>query len=212
MTRIWTALIVLLLVSVAVLAQDAAPNGQDDAQFCVRAYEDRNANGQRDSGELTLQGGISAELAHASGVVIASALLMESPTAAQGVICFQNLAPGQYTITVASAAYRATTPATLTATLANGALPTVLEFGAQALAAAATVEEVAELPLELGVERVLVSLLGTIAAVFVMLLLGIFVFLLFVRPRVRRAARAYAASQQGMYQRPPDETGPYYPR
>src|SRR5690606_15345659 len=104
-------------------------------QFCVRSYEDRNANQTRDQGEPLLVAGIGADLLDESGIVVASALLADSPTAAQGIICFQFLPPGQYTIQVTSAEYRATTPETMTVTLVGGELPAVLEFGAQSVSA-----------------------------------------------------------------------------
>jgi hypothetical protein len=68
----------------------------------VRAFEDTNANGKLDAGEALLTRGINVNLLDAQNVTIASALLDQSPTAAQGVVCFQFLAAGQYTINISA--------------------------------------------------------------------------------------------------------------
>src|SRR5689334_19822978 len=115
----WIIIAVLLLIGSSVHAQTQASGGQ----FCVRAFEDTNANGKLDAGEALLTHGINVNLLNAQNVTIASALLDQSPTAAQGVVCFQFLAAGQYTINISSAEYKATTPASITTTIADGGLP-----------------------------------------------------------------------------------------
>lgn len=104
---------------------------QSGGQFCVRAFEDANANGRLDEGESLLTRGISVNLLDSSNVTIASALLDQSPTAQQGVVCFQFLPPGQYTIQISSAEFRATTPASITTVIAGDGRPEVVEFGGQ---------------------------------------------------------------------------------
>ena len=131
--RISIAILLLLTMSSTAMAQSGG-------QFCVRSFEDRNANGTIDAGEPLLTGGVSADLLNAENVVVASALLSESPTAAQGVICFQFLSPGQYTMIVTSADYAPTTPNTVTAAISEGTLPTVVEYGGQRM----TVETAAD--------------------------------------------------------------------
>ncbi|MBL8153935.1 MAG: hypothetical protein JNM70_07110 [Anaerolineae bacterium] len=106
-------------------------HAQSGGQFCVRAFEDTNANGRLDEGESLLTRGISVNLLDSSNVTIASALLDQSPTAQQGVVCFQFLPPGQYTIQISSAEFSATTPASITTVIADDGRPEVVEFGGQ---------------------------------------------------------------------------------
>lgn len=198
------ALVVLMLALVL------PASAQADGQFCVRAYEDRNGNGVRDGGEPLLRDGISAELSDESGVVIGSALLVNSPTAAQGVICFTGLVPSQYTISVSSADYEATTPATMTLSLQAGDLPAVLEYGARSLTAAdaeALLTAEPEPTLEDNLMRILWSSLAAIAAALVMMVLGLLVWLIFFR---RRAIETSAPVDTSPYERPKD-TGSYPP-
>jgi hypothetical protein len=154
----------------------------------VRAFEDRNANGSLDGGEPLLSRGISADLLNAENIIIASALLSSSPTAAQGVICFQFLAPGQYSMIITSADYAPTTPNTVTAAISEGTLPTVVEFGGQqiALEPAAAPEQPSALPLNLdlesgGLQRIVLSLLAALVVVALMIILGSLIYLIFVR-------------------------------
>lgn len=121
------ALLLITLLSVGgsvVLAQSGG-------QFCLLAFEDRNANGLQDAGEPLLTRGIAASLLDSGRVIIASALLDESPTANLGTICFTNLPAGQYTLTVTSGDYRLTTLPEISATISAGGLPTRVDFGAQ---------------------------------------------------------------------------------
>lgn len=171
------ALCLLATAGTAALAQ----SGGD---FCVRAFEDLNGNGTRETGDSTafeplLRTGIGADLLNEGGVVVGSALLADSPTADQGVICFQFLPDGQYTIQITSADYRATTPDTMTAAIRAGELPAVMELGVQSLTAAPAV--VAETPAEnpnANLERVLVAAAVALGAAVVMQLLGLILYAL----------------------------------
>jgi hypothetical protein len=198
-----------LITALFMLALPVA--AQADAQFCVRAFEDRNANGIRDGGEPLLQTSISAELANEDGIIVGSALLENSPTAAQGVICFQGLAPGQYTIFVSSAEYAPTTPDTMTAALRSGELPAVLEFGAGALAAQQPQVELIEVRPETALERVLVALLAAIGAALVMMIIGILVFLIFVRPRLKVLPVDVTPPDEHFRRPVKSDTGTFYP-
>jgi hypothetical protein len=169
------ALCVLVTASTAVLAQ----SGGD---FCVRAFEDLNGNGVRDTADSTafeplLRSGVGADLLNEGGVVVGSALLADSPTADQGVICFQFLPDGQYTIQITSAEYRATTPDTMTAAIRAGELPAVMELGVQSLVAAPAViaEEPSANP-NAQLERVLVAAAVALGAAVLMQLLGLVLY------------------------------------
>lgn len=177
-----------LIAAILAVMVGVAAAQESGGQLCVRSFEDRNANGKLDAGEPLLTRGVSANLLDAGGVTIASALLDDAPTAAQGVICFQFLAAGQYTIVVTSADYSPTTPESVTTTVDDGGLPTVVEFGGQRAAAptpsagggtAATTPESQQEQLI----RVFISALGTAVVVAGMAFLGILVYVLAFRQR-----------------------------
>jgi hypothetical protein len=151
----------------------------------VRAFEDTNANGKLDAGEALLTHGINVNLLDAQNVTIASALLDQSPTAAQGVVCFQFLAAGQYTIDISSAEYKATTPASITTSITDSGIPTVVEFGGQSVAAPAnnansntsvTVPAATDDTDQL--VRILISVAGALLVIIGMGILGVIVYLL----------------------------------
>lgn len=121
-------LLVLCTLLVPALAQD-----DEGGQFCVRAYEDRNGNTLLDPGEPLLTRGIGANLLDEQGIVIQTALIDNSPTSAQGVICFLNLMPGQYTMDITSAEFNPTTLSNMTVTITDESQTrtTLFEFGAQ---------------------------------------------------------------------------------
>jgi hypothetical protein len=183
------------------LALGGAVHAQTGGQFCVRAFEDRNSSGTIDAGEPLLTGGISADLLNAENVVVGSALLSESPNRAQGVICFQFLAPGQYSLIITSADYTPTTPNTVTASIVAGAQPTVVEFGGQrmALEPAANATPAGDMVSNLtslanldrdSLPRIVLSALGTLVVVAGMVVLGAIIYLLFLR-RPAQMAPAY---------------------
>jgi hypothetical protein len=185
------ALILFLLLLLALPAQ-----AQTGGQFCVRAFDDLNGNGILESGEALISNGISADLLNSDQIVIASALLSESPTALQGVICFQMLAQGQYSLVVTAAEYTATTPNMLTASISDGNPPTVMEFGARRLDQSAEVEAapVPQFSDRETLARLVLSGLGTLVAVAAMVVLGALIYLFVVRPRPQaEAPLAYAA-------------------
>lgn len=183
--RISIAFLLLVTMSSAVTAQSGG-------QFCVRSFEDRNANGTIDAGEPLLTGGVSADLLNAENVVVASALLSDSPTAAQGVICFQFLPPGQYTMIVTSADYAPTTPNTVTAAISEGTLPTVVEYGGQRMTVetganaggaadpAGGLSQIANLDRS-ALPRIVLSVLGALVAIAGMIVLGSLIYLMFLR-------------------------------
>ena len=174
----WVIIAALLLMSSAVHAQSGG-------QFCVRSFEDTNANGKLDAGEALLTHGINVNLLNAQNITIASALLDKSPTAAQGVVCFQQLTTGQYTIDISSAEYKATTPASITTTINDGGLPTVVEFGGQAVVAPANnaggnnaVPATVASTDTTQLVRILIAAAGTLIVILGMGILGVIVYLL----------------------------------
>jgi hypothetical protein len=180
MRRITGILILVLAIVNTAFAQ------QTGGQLCVRSFEDRNGNGKLDAGEPLLTRGVSVNLLDAGGITVASALLDESPTAAQGVVCFQFLEAGQYSVLVTSADFTATTPATVTTTIEEGSLPTVVEFGGQRAGvptvAAGGSSTIAPQD-EDSVARVVISALGALVVVGGMVFLGVIVYALAFRGR-----------------------------
>lgn len=171
----WVIIAALLLITSAVHAQSGG-------QFCVRAFEDTNANGKLDAGEALLTRGINVNLLNAQNVTIASALLDQSPTAAQGVVCFQFLAAGQYTIDISSADYKATTPVSITTTISDGGLPTVVEFGGQTITAVVNPSATANASTPSSADtnqliRILIASAGTLVVILGMGILGVIVYL-----------------------------------
>jgi hypothetical protein len=173
-------LIITLIVSGAAMAQTGG-------QFCLRAYEDRNGNSEFDSGEPFITRGVSANLLNAENIIVASALMDDSPNAAQGVICFQFLTPGQYSLTVTSADFTATTPDTFTASIGEGTLPTVVEFGAQRMAVepvtTPTNRDIVPADQRDMLQRIVLSGLGSLLVVAGMIVLGVFIYLVAFRNR-----------------------------
>ena len=177
-------LICILTLAFAIGGTAAAQ--QTGGQLCVRSFEDRNGNGKLDAGEPLLTRGVSINLLDAGGITVASALLDTSPTAAQGVVCFQFLAAGQYSVVVTSADFNATTPATVTTTIADGAVPTVVEFGGQRAGAATIAPSgsgAAAQTDENQLVRLVISIVGTIIVLAGMVFLGILVYALAFRGR-----------------------------
>ncbi len=193
---------VILIAALCLFAASFVAAQDGDGQFCVRAFEDRNGNGTRDSSEPFLTRGIVAELMNAQGVVISSATLEDSQTAAAGVICFPNLAAGDYMISITSAEYRSTTPNTRVETITQGGLPVVLEYGGVLLASQATTTpttsafDVNSAEGRLLVQRVVMVLWGTLAVVAVMTILGVFIWLAILRPRALRQAKRSTSTGQ----------------
>ncbi len=119
----------LLMVAGALPAAAQESRGQ----FCVRSYEDVNANGVFDTeSERLITRGVGVELIDNTGVVVSSALLDKSPNASSGIICFYNLSEGDYSALMSSADYIATTERLVPQSVSNTA-PTIIEFGARRL-------------------------------------------------------------------------------
>ncbi len=180
MRRISLILILILAISGVAGAQ------QTGGQLCVRSFEDRNGSGKLDAGEPLLTRGVSVNLLDASGITIASALLDTSPTAAQGVVCFQFLVAGQYSVIVTSADFTATTPSTVTTTISEGGVPTVVEFGGQR-AGVPTVapggSSAAPLSQESELARIIIAVLGALIVIAGMVFLGVLVYMVAFRSR-----------------------------
>lgn len=178
----------IALILTMFLGSIAAAAAQTGGQFCLRAFEDRNGNGVFESGEPFLTRGVSANLLNAEGVIVASALMDDSPNAAQGVICFQFLTEGQYSMVISSPEHTATSLDTVSAAISTGTLPTVVEYGAQRLVvepdptAAPSLEQILQEQRDL-LQRLVLSGLGSLLAMAGMIVVGVFIYLLAFRGR-----------------------------
>lgn len=118
-----------ILALVGLLFSSALLNAQDVGQICLLAYADWDENGARDRDEPALKHGIGADLLNAVGITIASQLLVDSPFATDGLLCFDELAAGDYRLRLTSAEYAATTNADGSATVVLGEPPPRIELG-----------------------------------------------------------------------------------
>lgn len=189
----------IALILIMILGSIAA--AQTGGQFCLRAFEDRNGNGVFESGEPFLTRGVSANLLNGEGVIVASALMDDSPNAAQGVICFQFLTEGQYSMVISSPEYTATSSDTVSAAISAGTLPTVVEYGAQRLVvepvptSAPSLEQILQDQRDL-FQRLVLSGLGSLLAVAGMIVVGVFVYLLAFRGRRGSQSQVTPAAMQ----------------
>lgn len=185
--------IAVLLVGL-LLGGAATATAQTDSggQFCVKAFEDRDGNQQLDGGEPFLTRGVGAQLLDANGLIVATALIDNSPTAAQGVICFTGLAYGQYTIVVTSPDYTRSTPDSMTVSINAGELPEVFLFGAKRIEAPASTGGAGSTELSPDeqtalLERVVIAAGAALIVVVIMLALGLIIYLMAFRSRLERA-------------------------
>ncbi len=117
------------LALAGLLLCSAVLNAQDVGQICLLAYADWDENGARDRDEPALNQGIGADLLNAQGITIASRLLVDSPFATNGLLCFDQLAAGDYRLRLTSAAYAATTNIAEGATVVVGEPPPRIDIG-----------------------------------------------------------------------------------
>lgn len=218
----------LMLVSVmaAVLlmpyALVTAQEGQ--GQLCVRAFEDRNRSGARDGGEPYLVDGVSVNLLNEDNVIIETALLSQSARKSEGLVCFQRLMPGVYTLQVVSADYMPTSPSQVTYSIEDSSIPQVLEYGAELIVVDMPTTQ-AETPRSLQdaltpdrLQRILIAALGAAVVIAFMSVVGVLAWYVLVRPRRRpmpvTATGQYAAvPPTGNYPvaTPPPSSGTFRP-
>ncbi|MFZ4814704.1 MAG: hypothetical protein ACOYL5_09220 [Phototrophicaceae bacterium] len=176
--------VVLVALGLAVIC---TANAQAGGQFCVRNYADDNGNGLLDADERVLNSGVGVELLNSNNIVVASTRLQDSPNAELGIVCFQGLVDGRYSVLVAATDYRATTTNLFTQTVSASAVPVVVEFGGQPLDVPAASEAAGNSLLGIDLQmspaaqrqmiaRVAVSTVGAGFVVIVMALAGVVVF------------------------------------
>jgi hypothetical protein len=179
------ALMALLLVNSNTFAQEG--------QICVRAFDDRNANAVYDPGEPLITRGISANLLDAENLIVQSGLLEDSPQATRGILCFQELSAGQYTLQVASADYSATTTDTFVTAVTNTSIPQVFDYGAQIIVLdgadeAGDANQLSDEQVRTLLERIFFASIGAIIVIGAMIVLGTLIYFLFLRSKPQRYA------------------------
>ncbi|MCY3797715.1 MAG: hypothetical protein OXG84_07900 [Chloroflexi bacterium] len=182
--RCWLPLICLPLILTNLLV------AQDTGQVCVQSFEDRDADGTRDADEWSVTRGIGAGLRNVAGVTIASRLLEDSPFAARGLICFEQLLAGDYQITMTSAEFAGTAASTFAASVNPGAAPALIEYGVRPLqAASGSAKPGISLDAE-AADALAIALIGSMTAGAAMSVVGLLIFLLILRRRSQRASPA----------------------
>lgn len=207
MRRVFLILMILANTAALTLAQGGG-------QFCVRSFEDRNNNADYDASEPFITRGVSANLMDANGVIIATASLESSPTAAQGIMCFQRLEAGQYTVTVTSAAYAASTSNVFTQEI--GSDVAVVDYGGRLIVAENTIVTTTNTTAQSSRTQVQGLLFGVIGAALVMgamLVLGAFVYVLVFSKRLAaiRRQQYYMTSTGTMRPVNLEDTGQHRP-
>ncbi|MFQ3646595.1 MAG: hypothetical protein SNJ80_06655 [Anaerolinea sp.] len=161
---------------------------QDNAQICVRLYEDRGERGVLDAGDPFITRDVGVNLANADGIIIETALIDDAPQGSSGRVCFARLPAGQYTVSVASAAYEPTTDSVFVTSVGGSAVPVVFDVGMERLMVelpppAPAIGTLTPAELRFAVERVFVASIGATVVVAVMLTLGVILYVLFLRPK-----------------------------
>lgn len=193
----------LIFLLIGILSNMAL--AQSGGQLWVRSYEDRNGNGARDAGEPLLTRGVSVDLINADGVVIASALLDNSPNAAQGLVGFQMLPPGEYSVRISSADYEPTAGSEFTTTVSDAGVPPVLEYGASPLEIAPLTEADAAVD----ASQPIVAIVAALVVVAIMAFIGLMIYLLYFRPRLKQAQQLDRRTTTGSMQPVAVGTGEY---
>jgi hypothetical protein len=202
------------LYLIALTVSVAAVWAQSSGQVYVQAFEDRNGNGIRDAGEPLLTGGVAVNLMNADGVIVASALLDDSPNAARGLVGFQQMRAGDYTIDVTSAEFAATTEDTFTVTVSDSGVPPVLEFGAQRALDEAALAEIAggatdALTRDAQILQVALSGGGAALTMCGMVVLGLIIYFATLHRALNRARHAEARLTTATVRPVPTDTGEY---
>lgn len=171
-------------------------SAQDAGQVCALSFADRDADGLHAPDEVAIAHGVSASLQNAAGVTIASLLLEDSPFAADGLLCFDQLLAGDYQITLRSNEFSNTTSASFAASVNPGAAPPLVEFGLQPLPIAGSSRSPAPTAINAAaVNAVLRGLTGSLIMFLIMSLIGLLIYLLVFRRRLQRAAAAMPERQ-----------------
>ena len=187
---------ILPLVICLWLACGSPLDAQDTGQICVQAFDDRDGNGRRDDDEAPIFRGIGASLLDDRSVTIASRLLEDSPFAEDGLLCLDQLEAGDYLVVLTSSEYIATGASVINASVRPGTAPARLDFGVRSLFEVPVRKDSAgDFALDpAAFEGALVAALGSGITLIVMTFIGILVYFLVLRRRLRRLRLAAMAA------------------
>lgn len=187
---------ILMIIGVFSLVSLATYAQQGDGQICIRAFEDRNSSSTFDANEPLITQGVGVNLMSATGVTIDSKLLRDSPTAAQGVVCFQQLLVGDYTVLITSADYVAVTPMTFNASVVPGSVPVRFDFGGTLIAGDTSTTTsnpaAAQASQEQSIQGILFGVIGAAVVMGVMGIVGMFIYVGIFRPRMNRVMATHS--------------------
>lgn len=182
----------LIIVAILTVASLAAYAQEGDGQICIRAFEDRNSNAVFDANEPPITQGVSVNLMSSAGVTIDSKLLVDSQTAAQGVVCFQQLLIGDYTVLITSADYSAVTPTTFNASVVAGSVPVRFDFGATLIGGDTSITTSSDTTTQASqnqvMEGILFGIIGAIVVMGILVIAGMFIYFAVFRSRMNRIA------------------------
>ncbi len=195
-----TCLLILVLPPLA---------AQDTGQVCVRCFADRDRDGLRDADEAAIAHGVGASLHDRADLTIAARLLEDSPFAADGLLCFDDLPAGDYRLRLTSAEFASTTAASFTASVSPGRAPPLLEFGVAPLFAETTSRGRAPIALDADAIKALTQVLAVgLIVVALVAACGLTVAIFLFRRRSQRMVRRHRDGSS--VERPPrvadDET------
>lgn len=198
---------ILLAVTLIALVFTSSAHAQTSrGQICVQLFDDRNGNGSLDPGEPPITQFASATLSDASGVIVNTLAIEDTDAPNRGIICFQLLEAGSYTVTLSSAEFIATTTETFTVTISDTSVE-LLEFGGRRIVSegvgAATPDEDEFIPQPL-LERIFFAGLGAAFVMGVMAVIGGILYLILSRRRSPvPAVRATGTGSMPAVQAPP---------
>lgn len=157
-------------------AESQAAEATGNGTVCVMSYEDSNANGIRDGGEITLAG-ITFAVSDSTQIVA------QYTTDGNEPYCFTELVPGTYIVSWTGDQYTATTDQTWATSVAAGATVS-REFGAQPSGEAANDTD-NKSDREGGLPIWATALIGAIGVVFFLSGIGAAAYFLVIRRSVK---------------------------
>ena len=190
----------MLIIFCLAVAAPGISAAQDTGQICVVSFEDRNGNHNFDENEPPITQGIGVNLQGALGITVETRLLEVSPKAVMGLVCFDDIAAGEYRVMLTSAQYEATTDTFFNAVVVPGSAPVRFDFGVRPRPV--VVEGAVKTPGQLSDEQLQalqgigISLIACLLISLIMLLIGWLIYWFVFRRRLKRI-------RAQMLQRPP---------
>ncbi len=179
-----------LIIFCLALAALGISSAQDTGQICVLSFEDRNGNRNFDENEPPITQGIGVNLQGALDITVETRLLEVSPRAVMGLVCFEDVAAGEYRVMLTSAQYEATTDTFFDAVVVPGSAPVRFDFGVRPRPV--VVEAAVKTPGQLSDEQLQalqgigIGLIGFLLISLIMLLIGWLIYWLVFRRRLKR--------------------------